>query len=150
MKISHNNYLEYVEKKSPNTREAWTLLKAFVVGGIICMVGQVLMDIYSDTFWMFTEVQIASAVSGTLIFIGATLTGLGLYDQIGAFAGAGSMVPITGFANSVVSPALEFKTEGMIYGLASKMFVIAGPIIVYGVIGSGLVGLVYYFIYMLG
>ena len=150
MKISHNNYIDYVEKKSPNTREAWTLVKAFVVGGLICMVGQLLMDIYSDTFWMFTEVQIASAVSGTLIFIGATLTGLGFYDELGAFAGAGSMVPITGFANSVVSPALEFKSEGMIYGLASKMFVIAGPIIVYGVIGSGLVGLVYYFIYMLG
>ena len=150
MKISQNNYIEFVEKKSPNTKEVWSLIKAFVVGGIICMVGQLLMEIYQDTFWMFTEVQIASAVSGTLIFIGATLTGLGLYDQLGAFAGAGSMVPITGFANSVVSPALEFKSEGMIYGLASKMFIIAGPIIVYGVIGSGLVGLVYYFIYMWG
>ncbi len=150
MKISQNNYIEFVEKKSPNTKEVWSLIKAFVVGGIICMVGQLLMEIYQDTFWMFTEVQIASAVSGTLIFIGATLTGLGFYDQLGAFAGAGSMVPITGFANSVVSPALEFKSEGMIYGLASKMFIIAGPIIVYGVIGSGLVGLVYYFIYMWG
>jgi len=81
-------------------------------------------------------------------FIGCFLSGIGVYDSIGAVAGAGSMVPITGFANSVVSPALEFKSEGMIYGLAAKMFIIAGPIIVYGVLTSALVGVIYYFVYL--
>ncbi|MEG2002754.1 MAG: stage V sporulation protein AC [Clostridia bacterium] len=148
MKISSNNYLEYVEKKTPKTNEWKTLIFAFIVGGGICMVGQLLNAVYTELLWMYNETQIASAVSATLIFIGATLTGIGVYDVMGSFAGAGSMVPITGFANSIVSPALEFKTEGMIYGLAAKMFIIAGPIIVYGVIGSSLVGLIYYVVYL--
>lgn len=148
MKISQNNYIEFVAKKTPKSNEWKTLIFAFIVGGVICMFGQLLNSIYTDLLWMYDETQIASAVSGTLIFIGATLTGLGVYDLIGSFAGAGSMVPITGFANSVVSPALEFRSEGMIYGLASKMFIIAGPIIVYGVIASGLVGLIYYVAYL--
>lgn len=148
MKISRNNYLDYVEKKSPKTNEWKSLVYAFVVGGVICMFGQLLIGVYSEILWMYNETQIASAVSATLIFVGATLTGLGVYDVIGSFAGAGSMVPITGFANSIVSPALEFRSEGMVYGLASKMFIIAGPIIVYGVIASGLVGLIYYVAYL--
>lgn len=82
-----------------------------------------------------------------MIFIGAFLTGLGVYDRIGKYAGGGSIVPITGFANSVVSPAMEFKTEGFVYGLASKMFIVAGPIIVFGVLSSVLVGLIYFIIY---
>lgn len=148
MKISHNNYVDYVSKKSPKTNEFITLVYAFLVGGGICCVGEGFRLLYEDNFWMLTNEQIAAAVSGTLIFIGCTLTGIGVYDVLGSFAGAGSMVPITGFANSVVSPALEFKSEGMVYGLAAKMFIIAGPIIVYGVIASGLVGLIYYFIYL--
>ena len=91
--------------------------------------------------------ELAAYVSMIMIFLGALLTGLGLYDRIGKYAGGGSIVPITGFANSVVSPAMEFKTEGYIYGLAAKMFIIAGPIIVFGVASSVLVGIVYYFIY---
>ena len=91
--------------------------------------------------------ELAAYVSMIMIFIGALLTGLGIYDRIGKYAGGGSIVPITGFANSVVSPAMEFKTEGYIYGLAAKMFIIAGPIIVFGVSSSVLVGLIYYFIY---
>jgi stage V sporulation protein AC len=82
-----------------------------------------------------------------MIFLGAFLTGLGVYDRIGKYAGGGSIVPITGFANSVVSPAIEFKTEGFVYGVAAKMFIVAGPIIVFGIVGSVLVGLVYFFIY---
>ena len=84
-----------------------------------------------------------------MIFLGALLTGLGVYDRIGKFAGGGSIVPITGFANSVVSPAMEFKTEGFVYGTASKMFIVAGPIIVFGIASSVLVGFVYYFIYLI-
>lgn len=148
MRISPNNYSSYVAEKCPKTSEAKTLFAAFVVGGGICCLGEGLRLLYEEFFWTLEEEQIASAVSATLIFIGATLTGVGVYDRLGAFAGAGSMVPITGFANSVVSPALEFKSEGMIYGLAAKMFVIAGPIIVYGVLSSALVGLIYYFVYL--
>ena len=85
-----------------------------------------------------------------LIFLGSFLTGLGIYDRIGKYAGGGSIVPITGFANSVVSPAMDFKTEGYIYGLAAKMFVIAGPIIVFGIIGSVAVGLGYFILYSFG
>ncbi len=148
MKISHNNYLEYVTRKCPKTQEGQTLLWAFIIGGAICSVGQVFHDIFENLFWTYSEDQLAMVVTATMIFIGSTLTGLGVYDKLGAFAGAGSMIPITGFANSVVSPALEFKSEGWIYGLASKMFIIAGPVIVYGTLGAGLVGLIYFFIYL--
>ena len=148
MKISHNNYAEYVSEKCPKTSEAKTLPIAFLVGGAICSVGECFRLLYEEVFWTFTETEIASAVSATMIFIGAFLTGIGVYDRLGSVAGAGSMVPITGFANSVVSPALEFRSEGMVYGLAAKMFIIAGPIIVYGTISSALVGLVYYFVYL--
>lgn len=148
MRISHNNYAEYVSEKCPKTSEAKTLPIAFLVGGAICCVGECFRLLYEEIFWTFTETEIASAVSATMIFIGAFLTGIGVYDRLGSVAGAGSMVPITGFANSVVSPALEFRSEGMVYGLAAKMFIIAGPIIVYGTISSALVGLIYYFIYL--
>lgn len=148
MKISHNNYAEYVSEKCPKTSEAKTLPIAFLVGGAICCVGECFRLLYEEIFWTFTETEIASAVSATMIFIGAFLTGIGVYDRLGSVAGAGSMVPITGFANSVVSPALEFRSEGMVYGLAAKMFIIAGPIIVYGTISSAIVGLIYYFIYL--
>lgn len=148
MKISHNNYAEYVSEKCPKTSEAKTLPIAFLVGGAICSVGECFRLLYEEVFWTFTETEIASAVSATMIFIGAFLTGIGVYDRLGSVAGAGSMVPITGFANSVVSPALEFRSEGMVYGLAAKMFIIAGPIIVYGTISSALVGLIYYFVYL--
>lgn len=144
MKYTDGNYKDYIEKMSPKTNAFTTLIWAFLIGGAICTIGQLIMNFYKNVFPDFSSEQIGSAVSATLIFFGAFATGLGLYDRLGAFAGAGSMVPITGFANSVVSPALEFKTEGMIYGLACKMFIISGPIIVYGVIGSGLVGLIYY------
>ena len=90
--------------------------------------------------------ELAAAVSMTLIFLGTLLTGLGVYDRIGRYAGAGSIVPITGFANSVASPAIEFKTEGLVYGMAAKMFIVAGPIIVYGVLAGTLIGIIYLFL----
>ena len=112
---------------------------AFAVGGTICTAGQFFLESYADMG--LDKKTSSSLVSVTMIFIGALLTGLGLYSKIGKYAGAGSIVPITGFANSIVSPAMEFKTEGLILGLAAKMFTIAGPVIVYGTITSVIIGL---------
>ena len=141
----NENYIQYVKSVSPKTKEKRTLFRAFFVGGIICCIGQALRYFYLYVFNIAGD-QLSAWVSMTMIFFGALLTGLGVYDRIGKYAGGGSIVPITGFANSVVSPSMEFKTEGYVYGVASKMFVVAGPIIVFGVVGSVLVGLIYYFI----
>ena len=141
----NKEYIEYVKKIAPKTNEARSLFHAFLVGGFICLIGQFIRYLFLYTFGLFGD-ELASATSMALIFIGCVLTGFGVYDNIGHFAGGGSIVPITGFANSVCSPAMEFKSEGFVYGLASKMFVVAGPIIVYGVSASVLTGLIYYFI----
>lgn len=152
MKTSKNcineNYLNYVKSISPKTNEKRTLFRAFWVGGLICCIGQSIRILF-ETFLGLTGDELAGFVSCIMIFLGALLTGLGVYDRIGKFAGGGSIVPITGFANSVVSPAMEFRTEGFIYGVASKMFIIAGPIIVFGVASSVLVGLTYYLYYLI-
>lgn len=142
----NDNYLNYVKSVSPKTNEKKTLVRAFAVGGLICSIGQGLRYLFQYAFGLEGD-ELAAYVSAVMIFLGAFLTGLGVYDRIGKFAGGGSIVPITGFANSVVSPAIEFKTEGYVYGVAAKMFVIAGPIIVFGVASSVLVGLIYYGIY---
>ncbi len=139
----NENYLNYVKSVLPKTNEKKSLLRAFWVGGFICSLGQGVR--YAFEFFLGLQGdELAAYVSAVMIFLGAFLTGLGIYDRIGKYAGGGSIVPITGFANSVVSPAMEFKTEGYVYGVASKMFVIAGPIIVFGVAASVLVGLVYF------
>ena len=142
-------YLDYVSTLAPKTNEFKTLLNAFLVGGLICTIGQFIRTVFMYTLDLYGD-NLAGATSIVMIFLGALLTGLGVYDRIGKFAGGGSIVPITGFANSVVSPAMEFKSEGYVYGLASKMFVIAGPIIVFGVISSAVVGVIYYFLYLFG
>jgi stage V sporulation protein AC len=116
------------------------MLKAFLVGGLICTLGQGLIQFYLGRG--LPREDAATATSMTLVFLGALLTGLGVYDDIGRFAGAGTLVPITGFANSVVSPALEFKREGWVAGTAAKMFTIAGPVIVYGIGSSVAYGLI--------
>ena len=141
----NQRYLNFVSLISPKTNEKRSLLHAFWVGGAICMVGQFIRFILQFLFGLYGD-ELAGVTSIILIGIGAFLTGLGVYDRIGKYAGGGSIVPITGFANSVVSPAMEFKTEGYIYGLAAKMFVIAGPIIVFGTIGGVAVGIIYYII----
>lgn len=142
----NDNYLNYVKSVSPKTNEKRSLIRAFLVGGLICSIGQGLRYMFQYMVGLEGD-ELAAYVSAVMIFLGAFLTGLGVYDRIGKFAGGGSIVPITGFANSVVSPAIEFKTEGYVYGVAAKMFVIAGPIIVFGVASSVLVGLIYYGIY---
>ena len=146
-KCLNDNYLRYVHLISPRTKELRSLLRAFWVGGFICIIGQAIRFAYEFGIGLKGD-ELSAYVSMSMIFLGSLLTGLGIYDRIGKYAGGGSIVPITGFANSVVSPAMEFKTEGYIYGLAAKMFVVAGPIIVFGIASSVLVGLIYYFIYM--
>ena len=137
-------YDEMVKKASPNSPTATDCLKAFVSGGLICVIGQLLLDFFTGQG--ISEKDAAMWESITLIGLSAILTALGIYERLGKFCGAGTIVPITGFSNSVVSPAIEFKKEGMVFGMAAKMFVVAGPVIVYGTLTSMLVGLVYYFV----
>ena len=144
----NDNYLNYVKSVSPKTKELRSLFRSFWVGGFICLIGQAFRMLFENIFGIFGD-ELSAYVSMVMIFLGALFTGLGVYDRIGKYAGGGSIVPITGFANSVVSPAMEFKTEGFVYGLAAKMFVIAGPIIVFGIASSVLVGLIYYGIFNL-
>ena len=140
----NKNYIRYVHSFAPPTQHFKTCLRAFFVGGLICCIGQ-FFRMMLELAGMTGDV-LAGTVSVILIFFGVLLTGLGVYDRIGKNAGAGSIVPITGFANSVASPAVEFKTEGFVYGTAAKMFVVAGPIIVFGVTAGAAVGLVYWLI----
>ena len=141
----NKNYIAYVNSFDPPTNHFKNCLRAFLVGGLICTIGQFLRYIFEYAFSLSGD-ELAGAVSVVLIFLGTLLTGLGVFDRIGKNAGAGSIVPITGFANSVASPAIEFKTEGMVYGLAAKMFTGAGPIIVYGDLAGTAVGLLYLFL----
>ena len=139
MDISAKDYPAYVEqraKKSPLVKD--TLL-AFVIGGSICVLGQVITNLWAMTG--ISKAEAGTAASCTLVFLSALLTGLNLYNKLARFGGAGTLVPITGFANAVVSPAIDFKTEGFITGMAAKMFVVAGPVIVYGTLASVLYGL---------
>ena len=141
----NKNYIAYVNSFDPPTKHFKNCFRAFLVGGFICCIGQAFREIFEKAFGLYGD-ELAAAVSIALIFLGTLLTGLGVYDRIGRNAGAGSIVPITGFANSVASPAMEFKAEGFVYGLAAKMFVVAGPIIVFGVLAGTAVGLIYLFL----
>jgi stage V sporulation protein AC len=135
-------YRSMVLKVMPKVPVIKNVIAAFIVGGIICSIGQIILNAF--TIKGFTDVQAAAGTSGILVFLGALLTGLGIYDELGKFAGAGSIVPITGFANSITSPALEFKREGYIYGIGAKVFVIAGPVLLYGTLASIIVGLIFF------
>lgn len=117
---------------------------AFLFGGIICDVGQFFFNLYTNAGMAQEDVSVLVAV--TMVFLGALLTGLGVYDKLADIGGAGTVVPITGFANSIVSPAIEFKAEGYVFGIGARMFTIAGPVLVYGISSSVLVGLVYYIV----
>ena len=130
-----------IKKHSPHSPVLKNALKAFLFGGIICLIGQLLANAYS-TF--LPEKDAYTLVTVTLIFIASLLTGLGVFDKIARHAGAGTFVPVTGFANSVVSPALDTKSEGMILGVGAKIFTVAGPVILYSVISGTVYGLIYY------
>ena len=132
--------------KKPKTRNFPTLIYAYLIGGVICMLGQGILDLL---LYIFPTMSVENGVAWMLIiliFLASLLTGLGIYDRIGVFAGAGSIVPITGFSNSITSPAMEFKKEGIIFGLCVKMFTVAGPVIVNGLAISVVVGLIYLFL----
>ncbi|MBU5335636.1 stage V sporulation protein AC [Intestinibacter bartlettii] len=144
-KNSDQNYKDYVEQISPKPTYIKNYIMAFIVGGIICMIGQGINDSYMN-FAGLDKKTAATCTSITLIFIGAFLTGVGVYDLIGRVAGAGSIIPITGFANSIVSPAMEFKREGYVMGVGANLFKIAGPVLVYGIGSSILFGFVYYIV----
>jgi len=140
---SKKDYQEMVKRASPDSRLLANCLKAFAVGGLICVLGQFVSG------WLLslglTQEGAGTWTSVILIFLSVLFTGFGLYGKLGKFAGAGSIVPITGFANSVASPAVEYKKEGYILGVGAKMFLLAGPVIVYGTLASMLVGIVHYF-----
>lgn len=142
MNISNQEYGELAKRHSHPSAMYKTIPMAFVIGGGICVLGEALLNMY-QAFGMGTD-ESGMWTSMTLIFLSALFTGLKLYDRIAQHAGAGTLVPITGFANSVVSPALDFKSEGYVLGLGAKMFVIAGPVIVYGISASIIYGVIYY------
>ena len=139
------NYAALVKKITPKSKLAQGCLRAFWVGGSICTLGQALADI-GISFLNLTASSASAFSSITLIFLTALLTGLGVFDQIARYAGAGTVVPITGFANAMVSPAMEFKPEGWVLGTGARLFTIAGPVLVYGISASVVVGSLYYFI----
>lgn len=134
-----------VDEISPKSNLIVNCAWAFFVGGLICTFGQVMINVIKSLGYNKDDASMITSIS--LIFISIFLTGIDVYDSIGKYAGAGSVIPITGFANAVASPAIEFKKEGYIFGLGAKMFTVAGPVIVYGVIASVLVGLYHYFIH---
>ena len=141
--MTEREYGKLVKEMSPRSPMGKDCLNAFWVGGLICTLGQVFINWYGKLG--LSETDAGTATSMTLVGLSALLTGLSLYDNIAKYAGAGTLVPITGFANAIAAPAIEFKTEGFILGVGAKMFTIAGPVIVYGVSASVVYGLIYYF-----
>lgn len=133
-------YIDYVDKKSPNSPILKNCFNAFWVGGLICSIGQIIMDFCK--YKGMEQTAASSVVSITLIAVAAILTGLNIFNKIGKFAGAGSLIPITGFANSIVSPAIEYKSEGYVMGVGGKMFTVAGPVLVYGISTSVIIGII--------
>ena len=144
MQTDNATYKKYVGESAKKSNVLLNITKAFIIGGIICCMGEALMNLY---IYIGIGLETARTLeSVTLIFLAALLTGLGYFDSIAKHAGAGTLVPITGFANAIVAPAIDNKHEGFIMGVGAKMFVIAGPVIVYGTIASIIYGFVYYFI----
>ncbi|MEG1527678.1 MAG: SpoVA/SpoVAEb family sporulation membrane protein [Clostridia bacterium] len=138
--INKENYKEYVFNKAPHSSHLKNLVYAYIVGGLICTLGQIFIEGF--VLLKFSREISTGLASSCLIALAALTTGIGVYDRLGRFAGAGSTIPITGFSNAMVSPALEFRAEGLIYGLGAKMFVVAGPVVVNGVLFSVLIALI--------
>ena len=139
-------YNRYIKAKIPQTKYFPSLFNSFWIGGLICCLGQGINDLFLLWFPSMAEATAWAFTLVILIFFASFLTGLGVFDIVGKYAGGGTIVPITGFSNSITSPAIEFKHEGIIYGICVKMFTIAGPVIVSGVVASMVVGLIYLFI----
>ena len=147
MNMSNNEYIKYVEKKTPKSKLGINCLKAFLIGGLICAVGQGFLNLYK---YLGADKETASTlVTVTMVFLGALLTGLNIYPKIAKHGGAGTLVPVTGFSNAVSAPALEAKTEGYVLGVGAKIFTIAGPVILFGTLSSVICGIVYFFMKMI-
>jgi len=152
MDVAERNakYAKYVSRISPRTRAFPSLFWAFIIGGLICVIGEFILLGFKELFPNYDADSIGALTSTALIFIAAVMTGFGIYDRIGNFAGGGSIVPITGFSNSMTSAAIEFRKEGIIFGTCANMFKVAGPVIVVGVALSMLVGTIYWVLILFG
>ncbi|MDF2612834.1 MAG: spoVAC [Clostridia bacterium] len=139
-----NEYQEIVKSHSPKNKVMQNSLRAFWVGGIICTVGQGLSNLYM--YYGLSKDDASMVATVSLVLLSAIFTAFNIYDNIGKYGGAGALIPITGFANSMVSAAMEYKKEGYIYGMGAKLFTIAGPVIVFGTIASVIIGIIYYFV----
>ena len=142
MNMTNKEYNEYVKTMTPRSKVVKNSVKAFLIGGAICTVGQVFLNLYK--YFGMSEDNASTLVTVTMIFIGAMLTGLNIYPKIAKHGGAGTLVPVTGFANAVTAPAIESKTEGFITGVGTKIFTIAGPVILFGTLASVICGILYY------
>lgn len=139
--VTQEQYKLLTQQYTPKPTIVKNVLRAFIVGGIICAIGQVIINFFVSLGLGRTDAS--TAATATMIFLGALLTGLGIYDEIGKIGGAGSIIPVTGFANSIVAPAMEFKREGFVLGMGAKLFTVAGPVLVYGIATSIVVGIIY-------
>ncbi len=145
--IRNQNYNKYVKEVTPKNSIVKNTIKAFIVGGIICVIGQFFINYY---MYLGADQETAKAYNTvTLVFLSILLTGLGIYQKLAKLGGAGTLVPITGFANSVAAPAIEYKKEGQVFGIGCKIFTIAGPVILYGIFSTWLLGLIYYILKLL-
>lgn len=142
---TEQKFQKQVDQATPKPPLLKNIVWAFVVGGLICTFGQFIMNYFID--FGLSKKDAAGATGAVLIFLSALFTGLGIYDELGKRAGAGSIVPITGFANSIVAPAMEFKREGYVFGIGAKMFVIAGPVLVYGMLTAFIIGLLHWLLH---
>ena len=140
--VTPEDYQQLTKTITPKPTVLKNCIRAFVVGGAICVIGQFIINYF--VLQGYAKTEASEVTTAMMIFMGALFTGLGLYDELGKFAGAGSIIPVTGFANSIVSPAMEFKREGYVMGVGAKLFTIAGPVLVYGISSSVAVGLIYY------
>lgn len=142
--MTNNEYNKYVQENAPHSKLFTNCIKAFIIGGIICAIGQGFLNLYK--YFGVSEDDAYTLVTITMIFLGTFLTGFDIYSKIAKHGGAGTLVPVTGFANSVAAPALEAKTEGYVLGVGAKIFTIAGPVILYGTLASVVCGIIYFFI----
>ncbi len=142
--MTNKEYSDFVDTKAKKSKLFTNMFMAFLVGGIICIIGQIITNV--ALYYGVEKKQAAIICTISLIFLGAFLTVLKVYEKLGKVAGAGSVIPITGFSNSIVSPAIEYKTEGYILGIGANMFKVAGPVLVYGITTSGIIGLIYWII----
>ena len=148
-RVKRDKYKKYAEAMSPPSPVLKNSARAFLVGGLICVIGQLLLELYGGAFGM-DEKQAGTLCAVTLVFVAALLTGIGIFDNIARWAGAGTVVPITGFANSVVSSAIDSRSEGLVLGVGAKIFTVAGPVLLYGTLSGVVYGVIYFILKSIG